>query len=439
MQQIAKNDVTEKLKHFQNVAEIADKLDSSEVYKTAFNSLLKAEAIKLADKGFTIELEDYQNQTQLTIENYAKGIEKKNQIPISNPSEEAKEDLAKFLNYQSKDFELLEKMSRSNEYATSIKSLIPLEQQNNFFSKINQGSNSIIDKETEKTKFNKEHSALFPIFSIDPIAIKDLDNYSKNQNDLYMAFEIVEKMKKKDYEKSVIAYYEEMAGSLRLSKENFSNNKINNLNDIVSQLTEEQKKEFTNIFNEKYPNGFKTTLELEKEKIEAEKIKIKEIEAEAFKRQDEFNAQLHDYLKTEYGNEEARIKQTQYLQEMMIKEPQNFERLSQNFFTQNDLSNTLPNENLLKLNNLKLLTGDLKATPNGAVKLTENLKQKVLNSTKQLALTAKAGSEAVKSKEHLKMFYADKFNKEYIQVEKKFQMKRQLTQKNKVDSQRLSH
>ncbi|HDR1501675.1 TPA: hypothetical protein QB448_002097, partial [Pasteurella multocida] len=120
MQQIAKNDVTEKLKHFQNVAEIADKLDSSEVYKTAFNKELKAEAIKLADKGFTIELEDYQNQTQLTIENYAKGIEKKNQISISNPSEEAKEDLAKFLNYQSKDFELLEKMSRSNEYATSI-------------------------------------------------------------------------------------------------------------------------------------------------------------------------------------------------------------------------------------------------------------------------------------------------------------------------------
>ena len=72
MQQIAEKDVNEKLAQFKEIATIADKLDSSETYKTAFDEELKAEAIKLLNKGFNIQLEDYQEQTKALIKDYSK-------------------------------------------------------------------------------------------------------------------------------------------------------------------------------------------------------------------------------------------------------------------------------------------------------------------------------------------------------------------------------
>lgn len=438
MQQIAEKDVNEKLAQFKEIATIADKLDSSETYKTAFDEELKAEAIKLLNKGFNIQLEDYQEQTKALIKDYSKNIAQGEHAPIENPTEEAKQDLSKFLKAQSTDFDLSEKMARNDDYAKAVKNHIPENQQDDFFSTLKQSVKAIIDTEAERKQFNEQHGKLFPTFQIDPIARQDLEEYTQT-NDLYKAFEIVEKMKSPDYEKSIKELLKEKADNLGMPVENFSNNKINNLKDAINSLSDEQKAELLARFNQTYPDGFKTTREQEQERIKEEQAKIEEIEAKTVKRQEEFNGQLHDYLKTEYGNEEARIKQTQYLQEMIIREPQNFERLSQNFFTERDLRNDLPNESILKLDGLKLLTDNKRATTAGAVKLTENLKQRVFNSTKQLALTAKAGKEAIKSKEHLKIIYGNQFKREYVEAEKKLQMTRNLNQRQKLDSVKLSN
>lgn len=438
MQQIAEKDVNEKLAQFKEIATIADKLDSSEAYQTAFNEELKAEAIKLLNKGFNIQLEDYQEQTYKLIKDYAKNLVKGEHVKIENPTEEAKQDLSKFLKAQSTDFDLSEKMARNDDYAKAVKNHIPENQQADFFSTLKQSVKEIIDTEAEIKQFNEQHGKLFPAFQIDPIARQDLEEYNKT-HDTYKVFEIIEKMNNSDYAKSIKAYYDEKAESLGIPLTAFSESKIKELKDVVNGLSDEQKAEFLARFNQTYPDGFKTTREQEQERIKEAQAKIEAIEAETVKRQEEFNGKLHDYLKTEYGNEEARIKQTQYLQEMIIREPQNFERLSQNFFTERDLRNDLPNESILKLDGLKLLTGNKRATTAGAVKLTENLRQRVFNSTKQLALTAKAGKEAIKSKEHLKIMYGNQFKREYVEAEKKLQMKRQLTQKNKVDNPNLSY
>lgn len=438
MQQIAEKDVNEKLTQFKEIATIADKLDSSEAYQTAFNEELKAEAIKLLNKGFNIQLEDYQEQTHKLIKDYTKNLVKGEHVEIENPTEEAKQDLSKFLKAQSTDFDLSEKMARNDDYAKAVKNHIPENQQADFFSTLKQSVKAIIDTEAERKQFNEQHGKLFPAFQIDPIARQDLEEYNKT-HDTYKVFEIVEKMNNSNYAKSIKAYYDEKAESLGIPLTPFSESKIKELKDVVNGLSDEQKAEFLARFNQTYPDGFKTTREQEQERIKEAQAKIESIEAETVKRQEEFNGKLHDYLKTEYGNEEARIKQTQYLQEMIIREPQNFERLSQNFFTERDLRNDLPNESILKLDGLKLLTGNKRATTAGAVKLTENLRQRVFNSTKQLALTAKAGKEAIKSKEHLKIMYGNQFKREYVEAEKKLQMKRQLTQKNKVDNPNLSY
>lgn len=437
MQQIAQKDVNEKLAQFKEIATIADKLDSSEAYKTAFNEELKAEAIKLLNKGFSIQLEDYQEQTHSLIKDYAK-LAKGEHVQIENPTEEAKQDLSKFLKAQSTDFDLSEKMARRDDYAEAVKYYIPETQQGDFFNTIKTSINAIFDKESETKRFNKQYGKEFPFFTIDPIARQDLEEYNQT-NDLYKAFEIVEKMKSPDYEKSIKELLKEKAESLGIPITTFSESKIKELKDVVNGLSDEQKAEFLARFNQDYPDGFKTTSEQEQERLKEEQAKIDEIEKATAQKQDEFNGQLHDYLRIETGNEEARIKQTQYLQEMIIREPQNFERLSQNFFTQHDLTAHLPNSAILKLNARNLLTSDKKATTAGAKQLSENLKQKVFNSTKQLALTAKTGSKAVKSKEHLKMFYSDKFTKEYVEAEKKLKMKRNLNQRQKVDNIKMSH
>ena len=438
MQQIAEKDVNEKLAQFKEIATIADKLDSSETYKTAFDEELKAEAIKLLNKGFNIQLEDYQEQTKALIKDYSKNIAQGEHTPIENPTEEAKQDLSKFLKAQSTDFDLSEKMARNDDYAKAVKNHIPENQQADFFSTLKQSVKAIIDTEAERKQFNEQHGKLFPTFQIDPIARQDLEEYNQT-NDLYKAFEIVEKMKAPDYEKSMRELFKEKAEQIGVPTDNFAENKITQLKAQINELSEEQKAEFNERFQQAFPNGFKTTKEQEQERIKAEQAKIEEIEAETVNRQEEFNGQLHDYLKTEYGNEEARIKQTQYLQEMIIREPQNFERLSQNFFTERDLRNDLPNESILKLDGLKLLTENKRATTAGAVKLTENLKQRVFNSTKQLALTAKAGKESIKSKEHLKIIYGNQFKREYVEAEKKLQMTRNLNQRQKLDSVKLSN
>lgn len=438
MQQIAEKDVNEKLAQFKEIATIADKLDSSETYKTAFDEELKAEAIKLLNKGFNIQLEDYQEQTKALIKDYSKNIAQGEHAPIENPTEEAKQDLSKFLKAQSTDFVLSEKMARNDDYAKAVKNHIPENQQDDFFSTLKQSVKAIIDTEAERKQFNEQHGKLFPTFQIDPIARQDLEEYNQT-NDLYKAFEIVEKMKAPDYEKSMRELFKEKAEQIGVPTDNFAENKITQLKAQINELSEEQKAEFNERFQQAFPNGFKTTKEQEQERIKAEQAKIEEIEAETVNRQEEFNGQLHDYLKTEYGNEEARIKQTQYLQEMIIREPQNFERLSQNFFTERDLRNDLPNESILKLDGLKLLTENKRATTAGAVKLTENLKQRVFNSTKQLALTAKAGKESIKSKEHLKIIYGNQFKREYVEAEKKLQMTRNLNQRQKVDNIKMGH
>ena len=302
MQQIAEKDVNEKLAQFKEIATIADKLDSSETYKTAFDEELKAEAIKLLNKGFNIQLEDYQEQTKALIKDYSKNIAQGEHAPIENPTEEAKQDLSKFLKAQSTDFDLSEKMARNDDYAKAVKNHIPENQQDDFFSTLKQSVKAIIDTEAERKQFNEQHGKLFPTFQIDPIARQDLEEYTQT-NDLYKAFEIVEKMKAPDYEKSIKELLKEKADNLGMPVENFSNNKINNLKDVINSLSDEQKAELLARFNQTYPDGFKTTREQEQERIKEEQAKIEEIEAETVKRQEEFNGQLHDYLITEYGNE----------------------------------------------------------------------------------------------------------------------------------------
>ena len=152
MQQIAEKDVNEKLAQFKEIATIADKLDSSETYKTAFDEELKAEAIKLLNKGFNIQLEDYQEQTKALIKDYSKNIAQGEHAPIENPTEEAKQDLSKFLKAQSTDFDLSEKMARNDDYAKAVKNHIPENQQDDFFSTLKQSVKAIIDTEAERKR-----------------------------------------------------------------------------------------------------------------------------------------------------------------------------------------------------------------------------------------------------------------------------------------------
>lgn len=441
MQQIAKDDVTEKLNQFKDVATIAEKLDSSVVYEAAFDKELKAEAIKQIENGFTVDLEEYQQSTKKFIQGYAKGIAQPDNAISHNPTEEAQKDLATVLNAIRKDFEISEKINRDENYKNAFIENLPTETApQTILAKINESGKFITDREAITEQFNQEHSKQFPVFVIDPIAKSDLAEYQSNLNDEYKAFEIYTKMEKSDYAKSIEALYKEQAENLGLPNgENYTRNKIEHLTTTVNNLSDEQKSAFTQRFNESYPNGFKTTKEQTAEQEQAEIAKMEKIQQETERRQDEYNKQVYDYLKAERGNEEARIKQTQYLQEMINREPHNFDRLSQNFFTQNDLRTVLPNDSLLKLEAGKLLTDDKKATPTGAKKLSESLQAKVLNSTQQLAQSGKIGEQAIKSKAQLKAYYSDKFSKEYVEAEKKLQMKRQNDKKLKVDSVKMSY
>lgn len=442
MQQIAKDDVTEKLNQFKDVATIAEKLDSSVVYESAFDKELKAEAIKQIENGFTVDLEEYQQSTKQFIQGYAKGISQPDNAISHNPTEEAPKDLATVLNAIHKDFEISEKINRDENYKNAFMENLPKDNTPpaTILAKIKESEKFINDRETMTEQFNQAHGKQFPVFVIDPIAKSDLAEYQSNPNDEYKAFEIYTKMEKSDYAKSIEALYKEQAENLGLPNgENYTRNKIEHLTTTVNNLSDEQKSAFTQRFNESYPNGFKTTKEQTAEQEQAEIAKMEKIQQETERRQDEYNKQVYDYLKTEQGNEEARIKQTQYLQEMINREPQNFDRLSQNFFTKNDLRTVLPNDSLLKLEAGKLLTDDKKATPTGAKMLSENLKAKVVNSTQQLAQSGKIGEQAIKSKAQLKAYYSDKFSKEYIEAEKKLQMKRQNDKKLKVDSVKMSY
>lgn len=444
MQQIAEKDVTEKLTQFKDVANIAEKLNS-ESYATAFNDELKAEAMKILDSGVTIDLDDFIQDQQNRIKGYAKNIAQAENVIVKDPVQEAKNDFSQFRQSISKDVEINEKMSRSEAYAQAVKSFVSEENQQGFFNTIKETVKSLTDDERKNylDQFDQQHGKQFKAFTIDPIARQDFEQYHATKHEpslnAYIAFEILSKMEKDDYAKSIKELFKETAENRGMPVEQYTQNQLNVLNSTVNNLSDEQKAEFTQKFNEKYPDGFKTTAEQEVEALEAIKAQVEAIEKETNQRQKEFNDQLTDYLKTEQGNENARIKQTQYLQEMINKEPQNFERLSDNFFTQNDLKAHLPNEAILKLQSSKLLTDDNKAIPEHARKLTNSLKQKVISSTSVLAKTAKQGDEAIISKEQLKFYHATQFKKEYVQAEKKLQMKRQNDKKIKVDNVKMSY
>ena len=83
-------------------------------------------------------------------------------------------------------------MARNDDYAKAVKNHIPENQQDDFFSTLKQSVKAIIDTEAERKQFNEQHGKLFPTFQIDPIARQDLEEYTQT-NDLYKAFEIVEK------------------------------------------------------------------------------------------------------------------------------------------------------------------------------------------------------------------------------------------------------
>lgn len=442
MQQEAKKDLAKKQEQFKAIAHIADKLDSSEAYKTAFNEELKAEAIRVVnEEQYSVELGNFTETYHNIIKGYQTNrLDDKKTISteLIQP-ETVKSDIQTVKEALSKDFEINEKSKRSEDYKTAFNTSLSEEmpQQKTwytqFINNIKTTLSNISDIELREKKFDKEHQR-FPKFIIDPIAKNDMNRYKETQ-DPYIAFEINRKMQKSDYLKSIQEIYKAEAPSPHLA-ENYANSKINSIKDTVNGLSEEQKTEFSERFKREYPNGFKTTNEQEAENL-AEIIKS---EQEIKNTENRFIDNLTNYLRTEQGNENEQYKRLQYFQQEMIDNPDNFQRFTERFFTDGNIRSTLPPDIQAKLDRIgSRLNKDGNANKAGAKSFSQSLQNKVLKETKSLSQQVGKGNLSVKAKEQLKMYYARQFKKEYGTAEKKLQMKRQLEQRNKISNPKLSH
>lgn len=443
MQQEATKDVAKKVKDFFLLNEIAHKLDSED-YRTAFNEELRAEAIRQLDSGIMIDNPiQFQQEHIDHIKGYAKSLapDPNGKIEIADPTNEAQQDFKYYQTALSNDFNIHEKISRNSEYAQAFQQGANQSEHKSLFDKIKDSLNFIDENSRidHLTAFNEKYGKRFKPFIIDPIAKDDIERYEQSR-DPYLAFEIIEKMKKADYAKSVEAIYQDLAEKRNMPVNGYVENKLNNLNEVVNSLNDTQRADFAERFNQAYPNGFKTTKEQETEQEQLTQARLKEAEQEIANAQKEFNTQLYDYLKTNQGNDNEQHKRVIYFQDKVNEDPENINKFGANFFTDGNIRANAPDDVKVKLDRIgNALDEQGKKNMQGASAFTQALQKKILTDTKALANNVKAGQYQVKAREQLNQYYSKQFKKEYGIAEKKLQIKRQKDQKIKVDKVKMSY
>ncbi|MDH2998047.1 hypothetical protein A1D22_09170 [Pasteurellaceae bacterium LFhippo2] len=431
MKQEAISDVNKKLSQFTEISQIAEKLNSSEEYQTAFNEQLKAEARKAFDKGIAIDLDDYLKSHTEHIKGYSPSVAL-NAPVIENPTKEAEQDFATYQKILDTDFNITEKQNRSPQYHQAFSEQISSINQSQFdFGNIKKSAEIITDKSESENHFNEQYGKKFKPFIIDPIAKSDLEKYKAEDSD-YLAFEISEKMKKADYAKSIELIYQEQ-GKTFMQGNNYAQNKIDNINERVNGLSDTQKAEFSEQFNKQYPNGFKTTAEQEAEKEMHAIEQARKLEKEANATYQQFQNELAEYLKTEQGNQTEQAKRVSYFQNEINNDPEKFNNFSEQFFTNGDFRSQLPKDTQAKLDRIGHALHNGKPNKDGAKKFSSALQSKVLDDTQKIANNIALGNNSVHAREQLKMYYARQFKKEYGNAEKKLQQKKTLNRRHSRD------
>ena len=202
--------------------------------------------------------------------------------------------------------------------------------------------------------------------------------------------------------------------------ENYANNKISNILEKVTALSDDEREVYKKSFDEKFPNGFKT---------EQEEIQIILDETQEYYEQ--FKENLADYLRTAQGNENEQIKRTQYMLSVLSDDPEKFDEFSERFFNDGDFKNELKEPKIAKKLNA---VGTSKRFQSELVKKVIKDNNAIIEHYKGI------GSIAVKSQEHLKEFRAKQFKRGHIEAQKKLQAKKAIKQStNEISQSKLSY
>lgn len=271
---------------------------------------------------------------------------------------------------------------------------------------------------------------------IDPIAKYDLALFEQShRQDPPMAYSIYRKMEDKpEYAQSVFFYYEEQAKSLNLpNTENVARSMVENIHEIIKDMPQAEKDKLEQSYRKNYPNGFKTTKQIETE----ENAKLSEIEKRAEGEFNLFSKELGEYLKTEQGNENEQLKRLSYFQTMVNRDPDNFDKFTERYFTDGDLRNALPEDVKTKLNRFGNAIEQGKKNKTGAIKFNTKLKEKIVSETKKLTENKALGAISINAKNQLKEYYASIFKKEYTKAKKKLIHER-MSKQQKMNCQKLS-
>ena len=388
-----KNDFEQINNYALKIETITAKQNQSEIYQTRFNELLKSEASRQVEKGEVLDIDDFTQSKLALLSIYQNQNVTSN---IDNPAQQAESDYQAFSNFQAKLFEIHQKAFRNDEYKKILSDILP-DDKKHFLSKISDFLTKT-EIEEHQNNFDKNFSSTYPKFELEPLAVKDFKNLANMGNvELY---EIGEKLKNPVYQKTFILLYQEQAEKLNMPNvENFAKNKMNTLQEQINSIPDDEKAEAKKIFDKKFPNGFKTQKELVKENIEEMKGAY-----------DEFRDNLTLYLKIEQWNTDEQIKRTQYMQDVLSKEPEKFNTFSERFFSDGDIKNAIPNTDKLKR------IGTSK-------RFKDVLTERVLFDTNRIIKNADTlGRVAKRSQDQLKEYRIKQFKRGHSEAVKKLQM-----------------
>lgn len=398
------------------LSKVSDKLNNSE-YHSQFTEAITKQAERLVEEGENLSLDEFINK-KLFIINQNKGEPGKD-VLVSNPKLEAESDFIVFNKYQEKQFEIFEKSNRSEEYNSSLFELLN-ENASTFFEKIKSFIKGLTETEKNQydTIFESMHSASFPKFEKEHYAEIDFSLFKSRDVDFY---EVAQKMDNFHYKKTFFLLYQEEAERMNLpNPENYANNKISNILEKVTALSDDEREVYKKSFDEKFPNGFKT---------EQEEIQIILDETQEYYEQ--FKENLADYLRTAQGNENEQIKRTQYMLSVLSDDPEKFDEFSERFFNDGDFKNELKEPKIAKKLNA---VGTSKRFQSELVKKVIKDNNAIIEHYKGI------GSIAVKSQEHLKEFRAKQFKRGHIEAQKKLQAKKAIKQStNEISQSKLSY
>lgn len=398
------------------LSKVSDKLNNSE-YHSQFTEAITKQAERLVEEGENLSLDEFINK-KLFIINQNKGKPGKD-VLVSNPKLEVESDFIVFNKYQEKQFEIFEKANRSEEYNSSLFELLN-ENALTFFEKIKSFVKGLTETEKNQydTIFESVYSASFPKFEKEHYAEVDFSLFKSGDVDFY---EVAQKMDNFHYKKTFFLLYQEEAERMNLpNPENYANNKISNILEKVTALSDDEREVYKKSFDEKFPNGFKT---------EQEEIQIILDETQEYYEQ--FKENLADYLRTAQGNENEQIKRTQYMLSVLSDDPEKFDEFSERFFNDGDFKNELKEPKIAKKLNA---VGTSKRFQSELVKKVIKDNNAIIEHYKGI------GSIAVKSQEHLKEFRAKQFKRGHIEAQKKLQAKKAIKQStNEISQSKLSY